>query len=265
MAAGKKSVIFYFSFLLLTLSASLASAAEDWKVVKCEHFLVYYLDDAAFAEKTAEKAEKYYTSIADDLGYARYDQFWQWENRVKIYIYRTSEDFKIAAGIDKTWVGGMAHYGKKEIISYQWSEGFLESLLPHELTHLIFRDFVGVKGSIPLWLDEGVAMREEVARRKKAELFVRSLVRERATIPIADLTRMDIRIEKDAKIAWKFYAEAVTLVGYLIERYGGSRLPSFYRELRDGKNMDEALSFVYTGQIQDMNDLEKQWKEYYGR
>lgn len=255
---------FGFTFFLLTFNFLPSAAAEDWKVVKCEHFLVYYLDDAAFAEETSRKAEKYYASIADDLGYARYDQFWQWENRVRIYIYRTAADFKKAAGIDKEWVGGMAHYGKKEIISYQWSEGFLESLLPHELTHLIFRDFVGVKEGIPLWLDEGVAMREEETRRKEAELFVRGLIRERATIPVAELTRLDIRIEEDAKIAWKFYAQAVTLVGYLIERYGGSKLSFFYRELRDGKNMDEALSFVYTGQIQDMNDLEGQWKEYYG-
>ncbi|MFH0763890.1 MAG: peptidase MA family metallohydrolase [Candidatus Omnitrophota bacterium] len=251
--------------LILPFSLVFAAAgAEEWKEVKGEHFIIYYLEDEQFAREAARRAERYYDTIASDLGYSRYDNFWQWENRVKIYIYRTPEEFKEAAGIRSGWPQGLARYKEKEILSYRWSEGFLGSLLPHEITHLVFRDFVGFKGEVPLWLEEGAAEREEESKRKEAAAIVRKLIKEKRHIPLPQLMRMDIRQESDPQVAVKFYAQATTLVNYLIEEYGGSRLTLFYRQLRDGKSVDEALSFVYTGSIPNQEVLEKKWLEYYG-
>lgn len=238
------------------------AVADDWQVVKGEHFLIYYMDDKAFARETLTYAERYYDKIAHDLGYSRYDKFWHWEDRVKIYIYPTHNDFLKATGMPE-WVFGTAFYEEKAIVTHRWNEGFLHSLLPHELTHLIFRDFVGFKGEVPLWLDEGVAQWEEKDRKRWALDITRQLVKEKDYIPIAELMRIDTKDERNFELSRKFYAQAISLINYLIEEYGGTRFSLFCRQLRDGKSMDEALSFVYTSSIRNIDELEKKWAAYY--
>ena len=254
--------IFCFTFLLCAIVV-----AGDWKVIKGEHFLVYYGDNKKFAREVLSRAEKYYNKIAVDLGYSRYDNFWRWDDRVKIYIYQTREDFIRATGRNP-WIYGIAKYHEKEIISYEWSVGFLDSLLPHEITHLVFRDFVGfpVSGGkgIPLWLDEGVAQWEEEGRRASSAEMVNKLIKEKNYIPIAELMDTDVRTKSDYALSQKFYAQAVTLVGYMIKEYGSSKFNLFCRQLRDGKNVNAALSFVYTNSIPNIKSLEKKWIKYYG-
>jgi len=210
---------------------------------------------------------KYYDKIAADLGYSRYDKFWQWENRAKIYLYRTHEEFLRATGKHK-WVYGTAFYNERKIITYRWNKGFLHALLPHELAHLIFRDFVGFPisgGGIPLWIDEGVAQWEERDKRKLAAEMVKELVREGNYIPLSKLVLISVRdTEKNYMMARKFYIQAVSLVGYFIEEYGAAKFTLFCRQLRDEKSMNEALSFTYTNLIRDMKELEEKWIEYYG-
>ena len=250
--------------LVITFLICGIAIASEWHLVKGEHFLVYYKEDKSFAKETLRQAERYYNKIASDLGYSRYDKFWQWDDRVKIYVYPTHDEFIKATGIKRLWAQGMANYEKKEIISYRWSKGFLDSLLPHELTHLIFRDFVGFTGKIPLWMDEGVAKWEEAYTGDKAVRIVKMLIKEGKYISIRQLINMDVRQEDDHELARNFYAQATTLVGYLIEKYGGIRFTQFCRQLRDGKDISSALSFVYANSIRSVDELEKKWIEYYG-
>ena len=70
--------------------------------------------------------------------------------------------------------------------------------------------------------------------------------------------------ENDAVLSAKLYAQAVTLVGYLIESYGSAKFTLFCRQLRDGKTVDESLSFAYADSIPDIGVLEKKWLSYYG-
>src|SRR3990167_5332979 len=161
-------------------------SAQDWQQVKGDHFIVYYSKDAAMAKEVSKKAEIYYNKVATDLGYARHSNFWQWDKRVKIYLYATPEDFQKTTG-QPAWSHGMASYMDKTIHAYETSEQFLESILPHEITHLIFRDFVGFEGQVPLWLDEGVAQWQEDAKRANARTFMRELVMNGDVFSIAKL------------------------------------------------------------------------------
>lgn len=253
--------IFYTLFIALLIC--IAAHAEGWKEKKSEHFIVYYAEDDKFAAEVLLRAEKYYKKIASDLGYSRYDNFWQWDNRAKIYIYKDQGDFLRATG-KKPWVCGMAVYDKKEIISYRLGPGFLDELLPHELAHLIFRDFIGFKSEVPLWLDEGVSQWEEASKRKGAVLYVRELIRDGSYIPLSELMRLGANSENNAVLSAKLYAQAVTLVGYLMENFGSAKFTLFCRQLRDGKTVDEALSFAYAGSMSDISVLEKKWLAYYG-
>lgn len=263
------------------------SFQEDWKEVTGDHFIIYYTGDDKFPREVAAKAEIYYGRIATDLGYPRYSEFWTWDNRVKIYIYPDHAGYVKSTG-QPEWSQGMADYRKKEIISYAWSKGFIESLLPHEMAHLIFRDFVGFRGQIPLWLDEGVAQWSEEARRPQIRMAARDHYEKDALLSIQDMMKLELdRIDKTDRIYIRstrtkkgetgilflsaenlintYYMQSASLVGFLIETYGSYSFADFCRQLRDGKRLEDAFRFAYPTKIRSLEELEKKWREYLGQ
>lgn len=238
-------------------------AEPAWKELRGDHFIVYYVENDSFARDILDKAERYYDQIADDLGYPRYSNFWQWDKRVKLYVYATQDAFHQATG-QPAWSHGMADYDDKVISSYNFSENFLDGLLPHEITHLIFRDFVGFKGEVPLWLDEGVAQWEEPAKRAASKTIARTLIRSGDALSLGRLTTVDIRDSQDKEDVDHFYMQAVSVVDFMIRKFGPQAFTGFCRALRDGKSIEEALRSAYPGRVQDLADLENQWKKEAG-
>ena len=241
--------------------ATAAALATEWTELKGDHFIIYYVKEDAFAKETLRYAEGYYSRIASDLGYARVSNFWQWDNRVKIYIYPTEEEYVKISG-EPAWSKGVANYTKKEITSFVWSKGFQESLLPHEIGHLIFRDFVGFKGEVPLWLDEGVAQWQEPSARRIARRAGRQVVTDRQAVPFTDFTKtIQMEGKSDKEIRY-FYMQALSVVDYMIGRHGTDAFSDFCRQLRDGKSLDEALRFAYPSGILNLDDLQEKWIKY---
>lgn len=283
MRLKTKTVIFLLVLFLLSIDLLFAKTA--WEQRRSEHFIVYFPDSAReFGLNVSSKAEEYYRSIANDLGYIRYGNFWKWENRVKIYIYPDHESYIKTSG-QPEWSHGMADYKTKQIISYVNNFEFLNSLLVHEIAHLIFRDFVGFKSDVPLWLDEGVAQWEEKDIRVLRKNLVVELAKQRLLLNIDDMIRIDIRQikakdrisitkayskdTKDVKLELKgeelvkiYYLQAFSLVGFLMERFGADNFIVFSRQLRDGKNLGDALKFAYPAHLRSIEELEKGWKEY---
>ncbi len=247
--------------LFLVLACGLAASAQDqagWKELKGRHFLVYYRANKAFAEETLESAEKNYGEIAKDLGYVRYDRFWLWENRVKILIYEDRPSFVRATGAPD-WAYAKADYKRKEISGMRNQDAFLRAHLPHEIAHLIFRDFVGFNDDVPLWLNEGFAMREEDGTRSEAGALVAEWVRRGDLIRIRELTAMDVTKVKDTALAKRFYLQSVSLVGYMIDKHGAESFQQFCKALRDGNALEESLRIAYGKAIPGINALESAW------
>jgi hypothetical protein len=261
------------------------SFAQDWQQLSSDHFNLYFVSaDDKFARAVLDKSEVYYAQIASDLGYARYSEFWTWANKVKIYIYPDQASFMEATG-EPEWSQGMADYLKKEIIGYFGSKGFEDSILPHEMAHLIFRDFVGFKGEVPLWLDEGVAQWHEKVRREEVRRMTKGQYEKDSLLSIKDMMKLDIRnikykdtvyirpiktksgergvlfLSGDSLIS-TYYLQAVSLVDFLILEYGTDTFTHFCRQLRDGKSLEEALGFAYPAFIRNLDDLERVWKNY---
>ena len=138
----------------------------------------------------------------------------------------------------------------------------MTSLLPHELTHIIFREFVGFSSNIPLWLDEGIACYYEEGKKRWREDLMREVVNEMIYIPLNVLTEMDVRYMMDLRIVELFYAQSASIVGYMIRKHGSYRFTLFCRQLRDGKALNEALSFTYPGTCRNVEKLERLWCEY---
>ncbi len=248
----------------LTICASVQADAETepapWQVVKADHFIVHYREDAPFAREVARKADADYTRIASDLGYRRHGNFWMWDNRVKIFIYPTREEFLELPGA-KEWAQAMSVYAKKEIHCVRTQDDLIDGVLPHEITHLIFRDFVGTSAEIPLWMDEGVAQWEQPSRRAMAVPYVRDLLAAGNELPLEEIFAARRGTLGSGKRVEKFYIQSVSLVDFLITRHGGGKFTDLCRLLRDGKTVEEALRKTYPS-IGTAAQLESEWRTH---
>ena len=246
---------FVFSSLLaaLLLFPAMAPAAttQKWQKVKSPHFIVLHTGDESFAKRVCDQAESYYTAIASDLGFTRYQNFWVWDNRVTILIYPTARDFTEACQAP-VWAVGRASYERHEIASFQQSgPGFLTSLLPHELSHLILSDYIG-HDRVPLWLTEGFAQWEQEGRKSAG--FPRA-----QGFRLKDLVVADIRQDPDPQRVAAFYAQSASVVGFMITAYGGAAFGTFCKALRDGKTVEAALATAYPADLPTLEIMEQKW------
>lgn len=251
------------AFILIWAGAAAPAVyaqAGAWQELKSDHFIVYSAEGGGdFAGEAARRSETYYDDIAAWLGYARRGEFWTWDNRCRIYLYGSREDYIRETG-QPAWSGGAAVLEKRTILSFRDAPDFLTSVLPHELAHLIFRDFTGAaNGQVPLWLDEGIAMSQEKARRKEFDEWIAKMVKEKNWIPVKELMNVTSLQGDSGAGAVMFYAEAQSIVRFLVEKYGSERFQNFCRSLRDGAKPEEALEKNYPSDFPSLGAFEERW------
>lgn len=253
-----KKIILLVAILILSINGY--TLDEKWYIAKNTHFILYYKDvPAEFVDKVLNRAEDYYNKITDDLGFTRYN-FWLWENRAQIYIYNDMEEYRSNTG-QPPWSSGCVSVKDKTIKTYPLASGFFDTLLPHELGHIIFREFVGFDNkNIPLWLDEGVASYQEMTKRFAAKGRVRKAIRDNKFIPLDMLSNINLASIQDKEAVDIFYSEAVSLIDYLISQFGNSDFVNFCRALRDSKTLEEAISYAYP--FRNSIELNNAWLRY---
>jgi len=257
----KKHILFFIA-VFLSLSVWAYSADEGWQVYKTTHFLIYY-KNAPQDDITGigSRSEEYYNRIADDLGFTRFN-FWLWDDRAKIYIYDNSESYQTTTGQPK-WSQGVASPDYKTIQAFIGDNNFLETILPHEMGHVIFREFVGFGNpAIPLWLDEGVASYQEKFRYANADQILRQVIVSNKFMDLTQLFQFQTfghNNEGDDSVRL-FYLESFSLVDFLIKNYGRDNFVYFCQNLRDKKDFGRALSASYN--FANIKELEKAWLNY---
>ena len=250
---------------VLVLVVNAPVYAQEWQELKGKHFIVLYNfnEDTSAVREVLRKAEEYYAKIARKIGYSRYSNFWTWEDRVRIVIFPNQQTFMQKTG-QPAWSLGYAArdssvFKTRAIVTYRLEHGFLDELLPHEIGHLILRDFIGFDTPIPVWFEEGVSQLYEKDKPEKADRLMKLLISRNMSIPINSLHRWDIRKEKDANRAMIFYAQSVSLVDFMITKYGSSAFGRLCRSLKEGKSFDDALRVSYSNMINNLDDLEMKW------
>jgi hypothetical protein len=242
--------------------------AEVWGEETSQHFRVLYMQDRSFAATVASWAEQYYTRIRLDLGLdhvVQRDQVpWLWEKRCRIYLY-PSRDAYLRATRAPAWSGGMVRYRERMIYSFLGAPAFLDKTLPHELAHILFREFVGFDNArVPRWLDEGIAQFVEIGRREESLEVMRQGVAEGVYLSLSQLQQLPVS-HAPGSVARVFYAQAVTLVHFFLQQYGGRRFLDFCSNLRDGHSLERALSFATGGSLQTLDELEDAWRHFLSR
>lgn len=239
--------------------------AESWRETASQHFRILYVQDGAFASTVATWAEEHYTHITLDLGLNHVVQRdrvpWLWDQRCRIYLYPSQEAYVGATGAPR-WSGGMARYRERVIYSFLGIASFLEVTLPHEIAHIIFREYVGFDNPrVPRWLDEGVAQYAELGRREEALEVMRQGVVEGVYLSLEQLQHLPVN-HAPGGVARVFYLQAVSLVHFLLAQYGSRRFLDFCGTLRDGYALERALSFATSGSLRSFTDLEDAWRQF---
>jgi hypothetical protein len=239
----------------------------QWLSMKDSHFIVYFQEerDTPIARKILREAEKYYQRIGTTIGFTRYGDFWTWDNRARIFLFASKETFLTETG-QPEWSTGYVNKDAvaiigRMIVTYRQEENFFDGLLPHEIGHLILHEFIK-DARIPSWFDEGIAQLYEAGKPEQAFRAMKPLVSRGQFIHFRDLMRWDVQQQQDPFNVTLFYAQSVTIVDFLIKRYGSDAFGRLCRNMRDGKSLEEALDKVYPNTVPTLSDLEQKWVSF---
>ncbi len=236
----------------------LVSAGEGgWQVAKSTHFNIFYKNaPEQLVDELIQKAESCYDSIAEELGFNRFN-FWTWDNRAKIYLFDNRDEYKKATQT-YDWSGGQVNVRNKIIQSYVGAPRFVNNILPHELAHIILLEMVGYNRGIPLWLQEGVAVyQEQDIHSVKIDMARR--IKDDDYIDFNRLNAFNLESSENEEVRL-FYAESYSIVKYLISEFGKDAFVEFCRSLRDKRSFSAALSKTYS--FKNLTELEDSWKTY---
>lgn len=255
----KKTLILLCGVFVFFYTA-VAQDQEGWNISKSTHFIVYYKNaPEEFIGQVVNKSEDCYVMITEAMGFSRFD-FWLWDNRAKIYIYDNAGDYHRSTG-QPNWSNAVAVPVEKKISTFVDSRGFFDSLLPHEMGHIIFREMIGFDNyAVPLWLEEGVASYQENLRVATADLLVQEANKSNKLMPFNQLFQVNLRGMSNTSEVQLVYAQSASVVGFLINEFGSGKFVEFCQHLRDKKDFNEAMGYVYN--FSNAEELELAWREY---
>lgn len=180
---------------------------------------------------------------------------------IDLYVYANYDDMHAAVLYEESWTGGQAFPGQNIVII-----GIERSLLDwgksaevHELTHVLVGHLTFTcLGSVPTWLNEGLAMYSQGALDAQFQMPLDQAIRQDTLISVQSLTGP---FPADANQANLAYGESDSLVTFLLSTYGKSKMTALLLALRDGNTPDQALTSVYGFNSQG---LENAWRKSVG-
>jgi len=261
----ERIILLIMILLILDLSPSLYAQEETVdncglpEILKRLHFVVYH-NDRQTANNVSWKAEYYYKRI---LRHFNIEDFHPWEKDKKctIYIFDSRDDFIKGAGAPG-WSGGLARYNPPRLYIYKDAKDLIKNTLPHEITHLIFSEFMD-RNKIPLWLNEGMAQYEEEKWDKGyAKRYLESHIRKGIYIKLDKLFSMKHYPKNDEK-RYLFYLQSASVIDYLRKEQIASLFGEFLIRIKQGKSVEDALKQIYQWKFQGgIPDLEERWIKY---
>lgn len=167
------------------------------------------------------------------------------------------------------------------IVTYE--SAALPSVLAHEISHLIFNEFMGFATTAEsdrlLWLNEGFATYEEFQTYDQSERdqfldAIRPLLQAHA-YSMDELTRFRPASEPVQTVGSYFfngqarvctnidlwYWQASSLTSFLIRRQGEYQFYLLLNALKRRQDLLGALSEAYPGKWSTLDDLENEWKQ----
>ncbi len=220
--------------------------------------------DAAMAPLLFDTVARARDRLSRDLGV-------DWPRPTRVVVVRDLLSLSAMTGLpyasaQTTGTVAVAKWGRVTLLSprasrhgYPWRD-----TVAHELTHLAVTR--ATRDLAPLWLQEGVAKREEVRWREPGPFDDRPPVDavaqrgiELALAPSLDKLGPSIAMLPSADAAMVAFAEVTSFVRFYLDTEGEGALPKLLRELRAGKDADAAL-LAASGA--DLKAWDGRWRSY---
>jgi hypothetical protein len=226
-----------------------ASASE----LKSLHFQVRaYGGDQA--KQIADLAETAYQRIMVDAGLSSIVPL---GGRYKLVIYGSAIEYRQKT-FQPDWSDGVTAGSS----IYSYAGGHLDGLLAHELTSLIFYDYMGHTNIDHRWVSEGLAVYEESKAGQPASGGVAPPISPWPygwqALSMDFVIHMAPATDRDrATSAW--HRQVGSMVRFMIERGGNFGFSQFLGELRQDAAFDKAVVDAFPGIWQNLSIFYASW------
>ncbi len=254
------------ALIFLALPSSFAQDS-GWHKTVLPHFIVY--------SQSARRPPNFDLSMGRIHQRLSFDLSmfspWMAKDDISIYLYHDPQSYAQGEFHPPAWSNGLALYEKRVVLVYEQpgetkaADKKLMEVIAHESTHLYFESYWAELGKMPpVWINEGLAMNEEVGSLGRAEASVwyqnmLTLPQKRFALdkffPLAPTT--DLADEKYKPEVLIFYAQSYSLVYYLLHQYPHNQFKAFNDQLRGGASVEAALAKAY--KIPSLARFESAW------
>jgi len=186
-----------------------------------------------------------------------------------LYSFLASQSYAIVAYRDRDEYLKKTHQPQwshaviaDKAIYFYYPDPDADATLAHYITHLVFDNYMADKAATYRWLEEGLAMSEEVSKMSDAD---RSTYQNSKTSQLRQnrmaFTQMTFFVtnteEKRRTDAW--YQQVESVVTYLLSQGSPLAFAQFLSELKSAE-IDQAISDAYPSKFRSFSDLEAAWK-----
>jgi tetratricopeptide (TPR) repeat protein len=237
----------------------LAKTPEGWQIAESTNFRIVHNQSRELAEDVARAAERTRIEMQKKWFGEAGDT---WKPVCEIHLYLTAQEYAKSTHESESSPGHSTLYCEgtrvtsRQIHLHCDDPNMLTAVLPHETTHVVLAGQFGNK-PLPRWADEGMAVLTE-PREKIDRYLVRlpDFERQHQLFTVRQLLQQEEWPE--ARLISAFYAQSVSVVGFLTEKGGPA---SFTRFVRDGRRVgyEKALQQIYG--YKDFNELEQDWRK----
>ena len=231
--------------------------APNGFAMKVSQHFVLYEEGAEVSQELSDTLESLHGNIMLDLV-----AFSPWTREKKVFIYYTSspETYRKLTG-RPSWSGGAASLSERKIYVYKSDEAF--GILAHELTHIYFDSFFPATNPSPLWLSEGVATYIQAERGFSTPNWLAQnlkLLEGGSGFKLGDLVRIENLQGADEDNVRLWYAQAYSVVRFLMRLKAGDAFYFFCKGLRDGRPPAQSLYQAYGMPYNKLSSLEYAWR-----
>jgi len=221
---------------------------NPWQMISGDSInLHWYGSGQAFGRELHDSAVHSLTDLAHSTGLKP-------DSPIDLYIYANTQDMRDAVLYEPGWTGGLA-YPEHNIVIIGIAPDQLawgKRTEAHEMTHVMVGHLAFTcLGSIPTWLNEGLAVYGEGGPEVSSQQQFKAAVTDNT---LSSVRALSGNFSEDPGQADLSYSESYSLVNFLIKTYGQDKMLALLGALRDGATVDGGLQTIYGFDVEGFED-----------
>ena len=209
-----------------------------WKSVTGGPVTIHWFQGSdSFAQQLLSFGQKGLTKSAQFLGTTE-------TKAIDFYVYPSQQAFAAGLSVPET-IGGQAEPAYRVCFALIAPNdlAYGSSVVPHELTHIVFSDIVdNPYNSPPRWLNEGLAVYLSEGYGSDNRQLVSQAAKNGTLAPLAALAGF---FALDQTRIYLSYAEAVSAVDYMVRKYGQASVQKLVKAYATASTDDEAFQSAF--------------------